>query len=65
MTVGRSERLCLPDQMVEKQLLVRRAPTLTRAFLQAAGPFAVHPQLAVEVFLPELGEPNVSSVVGQ
>lgn len=25
----------------------------------------MHPQLTVEVFLPELSEPNISSVVGQ
>lgn len=38
---------------------------LTCAFFQATGSFAVHPQLTVEVFLPEFGEPNISSVVGQ
>lgn len=39
--------------------------TLTCAFLQAARPFTVHPQLTVEVLFPELREPNISSVVGQ
>lgn len=39
--------------------------TLTCAFLQAAGPLSVHPQLAVEVLLPELGEPHVPPVVGE
>lgn len=39
--------------------------SLTCAFLQASRPFTMHPQLAVEVFLPEFSEPNISSVVGQ
>lgn len=38
-------------------------PTCT--FLGAARSLAVHPQLAAEVFLPELGEPDVPAVVGQ
>lgn len=38
---------------------------LTCAFLGAAGPLAVHPQLADKVLLPELGEPDVPPVVGQ
>lgn len=38
-------------------------PTCT--FLGAAGSLAMHPQLAAEVFLPELGEPDVPAVVGQ
>lgn len=37
----------------------------TCAFLQAAGSFAVHSQLTVEVLLPEFSKPNISSVVGQ
>ena len=45
--------------------MMQKVQTLTCAFLQAARPFTVHPQLTVEVFLPELREPNVSSVVGQ
>lgn len=40
-------------------------PCLTCAFLQVAGSFPVHPQLTVEIFLPELREPNVPPVVGQ
>lgn len=38
---------------------------LTCAFLQAAGPLSVHPQLAVKVLLPELGKPHVPPVVGE
>lgn len=38
---------------------------LTCALLQVAGPFSVHPQLTVEILLPELREPNVPPVVGQ
>lgn len=37
----------------------------TCAFLGAAGSLAVHPQLAAEVLLPELSEPDVPAVVGQ
>lgn len=40
-------------------------PSLTCAFLQVAGSFSVHPQLTVEILLPELREPNVPPVVGQ
>lgn len=38
-------------------------PTCT--FLGAARSLAVHPQLADEVLLPELGEPDVPAVVGE
>lgn len=38
-------------------------PTCT--FFGAAGSLAVHPQLADEVLLPELSEPDVPAVVGQ
>lgn len=46
-------------------IIQMQVQNLTCAFLQATGPFSMHPQLTVEVFLPELGEPNISSVVGQ
>lgn len=38
---------------------------LTCAFLGAAWPLAVHPQLTAKVFLPELSKPHVPAVVGQ
>lgn len=38
---------------------------LTCTFFGTARPLAVHPQLTAEVFLPELGEPDVPAVVGQ
>lgn len=37
----------------------------TCALLGAAGPLAMHPQLAAKVLLPELSEPDVPAVVGQ
>lgn len=39
--------------------------SLTCALLQVACSFAMHSQPAAEVLLPELGEPDVSPVVGQ
>lgn len=43
--------------------LISVFPTCT--FLGAARSLAVHPQLADEVLLPELGEPDVPAVVGE
>ncbi len=39
--------------------------SLTCTFLQATRPFSVHPELTVEVVLPELSKPDIPSVVGQ